>query len=262
MGRKDGEAGSSGLVLLRSAKSPERNGPTAVLGEPALQLRLGGIVRQARHVQNLAALRQESANVSTGIHRPGKHIRMLMSGLRLANQAAQDTGKGDSFLHSTARRRRSKSLQMEGQVVLDGSAALDSLHLKSRADVSKRRGAERQRLGVMLLPSLVFGAQIESARMLQVGGKDNGLIAGFPRELDAQIPSLEGDENEVEVGASQVFGSKSIEAVDGIPEGTGVADMFPREGRQARCWVRGQQELPAAATRRANWPGRQRKIRG
>lgn len=91
----------------------------------------------------------------------------------------------------------------------------------------------------MLLPSLVFGAQIEGARVLEVGGKDNGLVAGFPGQLHAQIPSLKGDENEVEVRAGQVLGSESIEAVDGIPEGTGVTDMFPREGRQARCWARG-----------------------
>lgn len=138
MGRKDGEAGAGRLVLLRSAESPERNGPTAVLGEPALQFRLGGVVRQARHVQNLAALRQESTNISTGIHGAGKHVRMFMSRLGLANQAAQDTSKGDSFLHGTARRRRGKSLQVEGQVVLDRGAALDSLHLESRADISQR----------------------------------------------------------------------------------------------------------------------------
>lgn len=47
VGREDGKAGASGLVLLRCAESPEGNGPAAELGEPALKLRLSGVVRQA-----------------------------------------------------------------------------------------------------------------------------------------------------------------------------------------------------------------------
>ena len=40
------------------------------------------------------------------------------------------------------------------------------LHLERSADVGKSRGAKRQRLGVVGLPTLVFGAQIEGSRML------------------------------------------------------------------------------------------------
>lgn len=56
MGREDGKAGASGLVLIRGSQSPEGDGSTTELGEPALQLGLSSIVRKAAHVQDLAAL--------------------------------------------------------------------------------------------------------------------------------------------------------------------------------------------------------------
>lgn len=57
MGRENGEPRSCRLVLLGSAKGPESNGATAKLCEPALELGLGGVVGETRHVQNLASLR-------------------------------------------------------------------------------------------------------------------------------------------------------------------------------------------------------------
>ena len=53
---KDGEAGSSWLVLVGSAKGPESDGTSAKLGEPALQLGLRRVVGKTAHVEDLAAL--------------------------------------------------------------------------------------------------------------------------------------------------------------------------------------------------------------
>jgi hypothetical protein len=52
---------------------------------------------------------------------------------------------------------------------------------------------------VVLLPSLVFGTELEGAGVLQIGGKHDRLVAGLAGELDPQIPGLEGNEDEVEV---------------------------------------------------------------
>lgn len=145
---------------------------------------------------------------------------------------------------------------MERQVVLDGRARLDSLHLEGGADVGERRGAEREGLGVMLLPSLVFGAQIKGPRVLEIRGENNGLVTSFSRELDTQVPGIERDEHEVEVLGRQVLGSEGIKAVDSVSEGAGVADMLPRQGCQARWWRVGQRWPVRREAQRAlgeNW---------
>lgn len=131
-------------MLLWRTEGPERNRTATELGKPALELRLGSVVRQTRHVQNLAALRKESADVGAGIHGPSEHIRMLMRRLRLPDQTTEHAGESYSFLHSTARRRRRQGLQVEGQVVLDGGTGLDGLNLQGGANISQRRGPEGQ----------------------------------------------------------------------------------------------------------------------
>lgn len=88
---------------------------------------------------------------------------------------------------------------MEGQVVLNGSTRLDSLYLQGRADVGQGRWAKRQRFGMVLLPSLVLGSQVEGAGVLEVWWKHDGLVASFAGKLDAQIPCIEGNEDEVQV---------------------------------------------------------------
>lgn len=145
-------------------------------------------MRKAAHVKDLATLRQESTNVGAGVHGTGENIRVLVGRLRLADQTAKDSCKSDGLLHGTTGRGGSQSLQVERQVVLDGSRRLDRLNLEGGTDVGQGTGAERQRLGVVSLPSLVLGAQVEGARVLQVGGKDDGLIASLTGQLDAEIP--------------------------------------------------------------------------
>lgn len=86
----------------------------------------------------------------------------------------------------------------------------------------------------MLLPSLIFGSQIERAGVLKVRGQNDSLVAGLSGQLDAKVPSIEGNEDEIEVLRSQVFVGKGVESVNGIAEGTSVTDMFPGQGRQAR----------------------------
>lgn len=245
MGRKHGKAGTGRLVLLGGAEGPESNGAAAILGEPALKLRLRGVVRQAGHVQDLATLGKESADIGAGIHGPGEHIGVLMGRLGLADQAAEHASERHGFLHGTAGRRRGQSLQVEGEVVLDGGARLHSFNLEGGTDVGQRRGPEGQRLGVVLLPPLVFGAELEGPRMLQVGGQHDRLVARLARELDAQVPCLQGDEDEIQVLRRQVLRGEGIEAVDGVPEGAGVPHMFPRQGGQARWRASVSRDGPA-----------------
>lgn len=150
-------------------------------------------------MKNLASLRQECTHIGTSIHRPSEDIRVLVRGLGLADQTTKDAGKRDSLFHSTTRGGGGQGLKMERQVVLDGSTRLDSLNLEGGTDIGKRRGAEGQGLRVVLLPSLVFSAKVESARVLKVGREDDRLVASFSGKLDTQIPGLERHKDEIEI---------------------------------------------------------------
>ena len=143
VGRKHGKASARGLVLLGGAESPKGNRATAKLREPALELRLGSVVGQSGHVQNLTPLRQECTDVGACIHRARENIGVLVSGLGLADEPAKNASEGDRLLHCSARRGRGEGLQVEGQVVLDGGAGLDGLDLEGSTDVCEGRGAER-----------------------------------------------------------------------------------------------------------------------
>lgn len=88
---------------------------------------------------------------------------------------------------------------------------------------------------MVLLPSLVLGAEIEGTGVLQVRGQHNGLVASLARHLDAEVPSIERDEDEFEVLGRQVFGSECIDASDSVPKGTGISNMLPGQGSQTRC---------------------------
>lgn len=133
--------------------------------------------------------------------------------------------------------------------MLDGCARLDGLDLEGGADVGERGGTEGQRLGVVLLPSLVLGAEVEGARMLEVGGEDNGLVPGFSGELDTQVPSVEGDEDEVEVLRVEMLGGEGVKAIDSVPEGTSVTNVLPSQGCQACYWTQSGQRCVVGAER-------------
>lgn len=235
VGREDGKASARGLVLIRRAQGPEGNRATSKLGEPALQLRLCGVVRQAAQVQDLAALSQESAHISVRIHRAGQDLGVLVGRLRLADQAAEHASERDGLLHGTARGGRGQCLQVEGQVVLDGGGGLHGLHFEGGADVGEGAGTERQRLRVMSLPALILGAQVKGARVLQVGRQDDSLVAGLAGQLHPKIPGVQGHKGKLELFAGEVLLSKRIKPGDGIPESARRADMLPGESCQACC---------------------------
>ncbi len=87
---------------------------------------------------------------------------------------------------------------------------------------------------MVLLPSLIFGPQIEGPRVLQVRRKNNGFITCFSRKLDTHIPRIQRYEGKLEVFRQEVVLRECIKAVNCIPEGSCRADMFPGKGRQAR----------------------------
>lgn len=152
---------------------------------------------------------------------------MLIRRLGLADQAAENTSEGDSFVHGSAGRSRGEGLEMEGQVVLDGSTRLHRLDLESRTDISQRRRAKGEAFGMVLLPSLVFGSQIERPRVLEIWRKHNGFVAGFSGELDPEVPSIQGYEDEVEVLRVEMLGGEGIETVNSVPKRPGIPNVLP-----------------------------------
>ena len=223
-------------MLIWSAEGPEGNWAATKLGEPALKLGLGGVVWETSHVEDLAALREESTDISASIHWAGEDIWVLVSWLRLVNQATKNAGKSNGLLHSTAWRRWSQRLEVEWKVVLNWGGGSDWLDLKSSADVGKHRWAEWERLRVVLLPSLVLSAEVEGAGVLEVWWEDNSFVAGLARKLNTEVPAVEGDEGELEVLRGQVLVGKRIEAGDSIAESARIADVLPSEGSQAGCF--------------------------
>ena len=235
MGREDSETSASGLVLVRGAEGPEGDGSTTELREPTLELGLSGVVGKAAHVENLAALRQESTHVCAGVHGASEDIRVFVGRLRLANQTAKNSCQSDGLLHGTARRGGSQGLQVERQVVLDGGRRLNGLDLEGSTDVGQGTGAEGQRFGVVSLPSLVLGTQVEGARVLQVRGKDDGLVASLAGQLDAEIPRVQSYKGKFVVVLGEVLLGELVQAVDGIAERACIADVLPGKRCKAGC---------------------------
>ena len=87
----------------------------------------------------------------------------------------------------------------------------------------------------MLLPSLVFGPQVEGTGVLKVRGQDDRLVPGLSGKLNTQVPGIEGDEDKVVVGRCQMLGGERIETVDRVPKSSSVPYVLPSQGRQARC---------------------------
>lgn len=70
-------------------------------------------MRQTRHVQNLASLRQKGAYVGTSIHGASENIGMVLGRLRFPDQAAKNSSQCHGLFHCATRRGRGQSLQME-----------------------------------------------------------------------------------------------------------------------------------------------------
>lgn len=125
---------------------------------------------------------------------------------------------------------------MEGEIMFDRSRGLDRLDFQCCANVRKCTGAKRKRLGMVCLPSLVFGPQIERARMLEVGGQHNSFVTSFTGKLDSQVPRIQSDKSELEVVREQVFLCEGVETIDRITKGPGVADLVPGQSGETRWW--------------------------
>jgi hypothetical protein len=182
-------------------------------------------------VEDLATLSEESTNVSTSIHGVGQDVGMVVEGLGLPNQTTQDASKGHGLFHSTARRRRCKSLQVERQVMLDWSGGLHRLHFQSSTDVGEAGGSKGKGFRVVLLPMLILGTQVKRSGMLQVRREYDSLVTSLTGQLYAKIPSIERDEGELGI-AGQVLLDELVEASNGITERTSLANMFPSERGQ------------------------------
>ena len=87
----------------------------------------------------------------------------------------------------------------------------------------------------MLLPALIFGAEVEGARVLQVRRQHDRLVSSFTRQLNPQVPGIQGDKRKLQVVSEEVFLCELIKPVDGFAESARVLDMLPGERRQARC---------------------------
>ena len=238
MRRKHRKTRPGRLVLIRRPQRPESDWTTPELGEPALQLRLRRVVGQTTQMEDLAALGKEGPHIGTSIHRPSHDLRMIEGRLGLADQPPQHASQRNGLLHGPAGRRGGQGLQMEWEVVFDRRGGLNGLDFQGGADVGQRTGAERQRLRMMRLPSLVLGAQVKGPRVLQIWRQHHSLVPGLPRQLDTQIPRVQRHKGKLEVLADEVFLGKGVEAVDGVPEGTCGTDMLPGESGQARWTIR------------------------
>ena len=82
MAAEDNKAATARLAALRGAQSPECDRAAAVLSEPALELALGGIVRETAQVEDLGTLAEEGANIAAGVERAGEDVRVA-TGVRL-----------------------------------------------------------------------------------------------------------------------------------------------------------------------------------
>ena len=199
---------------------------------------------QTTQVKDLATLGKEGPDIGVSIHGTSEDLGVLVGWLGLADQAPQHTRQGNGLLHRATRRGGCQCLQVEGEVVLDGGGGLNGFNLEGGADVGERAGSKGQGLGVVGLPALIFGAQVESTRVLEVCGQHDSLVTGLAGQLDTQIPRIQGHKGKLELLAGEVFCGERIESGNGITESTSGANMLPSERRQTGCigelvWVFG-----------------------
>jgi hypothetical protein len=152
---------------------------------------------------------------------------MIGERLRLSDKTSQNSGKCDCFFEGAARILRSKSLKVEGKIVLDWCRRLNGFNFKSCTNICKSTGAKRQRLWMMRLPVLVFGAEVEGARVLEVRWQNNRLVTRLTWQLDPQIPCIQGHKRKFQVVGQEMLLCELVKPIDGFAEGTGMLDMFP-----------------------------------
>lgn len=240
MAAEHNKATAARLSSLGRAESPECDRTSTVLGEPALELALGGVVRKTAKMQDLGALAQESTHVAARIERAGKDVWVArwvrLRGTRLLRQRPQAASQSESLLQSAARRGRCERLEMERQTTSDLARRADLLHLKTSADRRQARGAERQRLRVVRLESLVLAAQTKEHWVLEVRWEYHALVTSFARHLHTEVPRRQGDESKLGcstragVLVHEVLGGVGIEGGDGIAEAAGVLNVLPSQG--------------------------------
>jgi hypothetical protein len=80
-------------------------------------------------MQDLAPLRQEGTDIGTSVHGACENVWVLMRRLRLVDQTPEDSGQCHRFFHSPPRRSWRKSLEVEGEVMLDRGTRLHRLNL-------------------------------------------------------------------------------------------------------------------------------------
>ena len=91
----------------------------------------------------------------------------------------------------------------------------------------------------MLLPSLIFGSQVECTGVLKVWRQDNSLISGLAGQLNSQIPGIQSDKNKVETLGCDVLVGKRIKSVDGITKASSIPNMLPGKCREG-CYEDGK----------------------
>lgn len=245
MAAENDETAATGLSAFGCAQSPESDRATAVLGEPALELALGSVVRETAEMQDLGTLAEESANVATGIERTSKDVRVATGvcgrRTRLLAERAQAASQSESLFESAAWRRRRKGLKVEGKTTSDLAGRTDLLDLETSADRRQAGRAEGESLGVVRLESLVFSTKTKQDWVLHVSRQNNTLVAGLTRHLNTKIPGSQGNESELGSGTRssvlvhEVLSRVGIEGGDGITEGTSLLDMLPGKGGKGRA---------------------------
>ena len=91
---------------------------------------------------------------------------------------------------------------------------------------------------MILLPALIFCAEVVGTRVLEVWWQDDGFVPSFSGELNPQVPGIKSDEDEVQTLADEVLLSKCVDGRDCIAERASVSNMLPSQSRQASCGCR------------------------
>ena len=63
--------------------------------------------------------------------------------------------------------------------------------------------------------------------MLEVRGESNGLVACFARDLDSEVPRIEGNEDECSLGVEDMVFYKAVDALDCFAERARVLNVIP-----------------------------------
>jgi hypothetical protein len=245
MAAEDDKATATRLTALGGTQSPESDRAASVLSEPAFELTLGGVVWQAAEMKDLGTLAEEGANVTAGVERTRKNIRVATGvGLRWSRLLAKRTeaaSQSESFLECTARRRGREGLKVEGQATSDLAGRAYFLDLETCADRRQAGGAESQGFRMVRLESLILSTKTEKDRVLHVGRQNDTLVTSLTRHLDTEIPRSQGNESELGSGTRssvlvhEVLAGIRIEGGDGIAVAAGLLNMLPGESGKGRA---------------------------